>query len=127
MNPLKKLSIGFLITLFLLIAALAGLLGTESGLRIVFNSAARWVPGLDIRAVSGNWSRGIHLQGVEYRMPGVDVTVDDFLLQLDLNCLRRSEVCIRQLTTNKVNVAIDTALLPPSEPSESAPLTRIST
>ncbi len=127
MNPLKKLSIGFLITLFLLIAALAGLLGTESGLRIVFNSAARWVPGLDIRAVSGNWSRGIHLQGVEYRMPGVDVTVDDLLLQLDLNCLRRSEVCIRQLTTNKVNVAIDTALLPPSEPSESAPLTRIST
>ncbi|MGL5800107.1 MAG: autotransporter assembly complex protein TamB, partial [Plesiomonas sp.] len=127
MNSLKKLSIGFLITLLLLIAALAGLLGTESGLQIVFNSAARWVPGLDIQAVSGNWSRGIHLQGVKYRMPGVDVSVDDFLLQVDLHCLRRSEVCIRQLTTNKVDVVVNTALLPPSEPSESAPLTRIST
>ncbi|MGL5007528.1 MAG: autotransporter assembly complex protein TamB [Plesiomonas sp.] len=127
MSALKKLSIGFLITLFLLIAILVGLLGTESGLRVVFHSAARWVPGLDIQVASGNWSRGIHLQGVEYRMPGVDVAVGDIVLQLDLRCLRRSEVCIRQFTVNNVNVAINTALLPASAPSKSTPLTRIST
>ncbi|KAB7694190.1 translocation and assembly module TamB [Plesiomonas shigelloides] len=127
MNPLKKLSIGFLITLLVLIAALAGLLGTESGLRLLVNGANRWVPGLHIGEFSGNWGRGLHLQQVSFTMPGVDVAVDDALLQLQLGCLRRSEVCIRQVTVDKVRVAVDTALLPASEPTPSEPLTRLST
>lgn len=127
MNPLKKLSIGFLITLLVLIAALAGLLGTESGLRLLVNGANRWVPGLHIGEFSGNWGRGLHLQQVSFTMPGVDVAVDDALLQLQFGCLRRSEVCIRQVTVDKVRVAVDTALLPASEPTPSEPLTRLST
>ncbi|MGL5791006.1 MAG: translocation and assembly module TamB, partial [Plesiomonas shigelloides] len=127
MNPLKKLSIGFLITLLVLIAALAGLLGTESGLRLLVNGANRWVPGLHIGEFSGNWGSGLHLQQVSFTMPGVDVAVDDALLQLQLGCLRRSEVCIRQVTVDKVRVAVDTALLPASEPTPSEPLTRLST
>lgn len=35
-----------------------GLLGTTSGLHFLINSAARWVPGLDIASVSGGW-RGL--------------------------------------------------------------------
>ncbi|MGL4269414.1 MAG: autotransporter assembly complex protein TamB [Plesiomonas sp.] len=127
MNPLKKLSIGFLITLLVLIAALAGLLGTESGLRLLVNGANRWVPDLHIGEFSGNWGRGLHLQQVSFKMPGVDVAVDDALLQLQLGCLRRSEICIRQVTADKVRVAVDTAQLPPSEPTPSEPLTRLST
>ncbi|WP_387464429.1 translocation/assembly module TamB domain-containing protein [Photorhabdus sp. RM323S] len=128
MRWIKKVSIAFLLIITLLVIAVAGLVGTQSGLHTMINSAVRWVPGLDIAGVSGGW-RDLTLRGVRYQMPGVDVNVNQLHLSLRLSCLKNSQLCINALTTEGVKVAINTKQLPlAGEPSpESAPLTELKT
>ncbi|PHM44507.1 translocation and assembly module TamB [Xenorhabdus mauleonii] len=127
MSWVKKVSIVFLLFVGLLLMTIVGLVGTQSGLHFMINSAARWVPGLDIASVSGGW-RDLTLKGVKYQMPGVDVSADNLHLSLQLSCFRHSHVCINALTTEGVNVSVNTAELPPSEPTpESEPLTELQT
>ncbi|CNE78444.1 Family of uncharacterised function (DUF490) [Yersinia nurmii] len=128
MSWLKKLSIAFLLILLLLIGTLAGLLGTTAGLHFLINSAARWVPGLDIASVSGGW-RDLTLKGVQYQMPGVTVKAGQFHLSLQLSCLKRSELCVNALTAQDIDVIVDTKSLPPSEPTQpdSEPMGELST
>ncbi|TDB61248.1 autotransporter assembly complex protein TamB [Photorhabdus khanii] len=128
MKWIKKISIAFLLIITLLVIAVAGLVGTQSGLHTMINSAARWVPGLDIADVSGGW-RDLTLKGIKYQMPGVDVNVNQLHLSLRLSCLKNSQLCINALTTEGVKVAINTKQLPPAgEPSpESEPLTELKT
>ncbi|ETS32679.1 translocation and assembly module TamB [Photorhabdus temperata] len=128
MKWIKKISIAFLLIIILLVIAVAGLVGTQSGLHTMINSAARWVPGLDIADVSGGW-RDLTLKGIRYQMPGVDVNVNQLHLSLRLSCLKNSQLCINALTTEGVKVAINTKQLPPvGEPSpESEPLTELKT
>ncbi|NHB86853.1 autotransporter assembly complex protein TamB [Photorhabdus tasmaniensis] len=128
MRWIKKVSIAFLLIITLLVIAVAGLVGTQSGLHTMINSAVRWVPGLDIAGVSGGW-RDLTLRGVRYQMPGVDVNVNQLHLSLRLSCLKDSQLCINALTTEGVKVAINTKQLPlAGEPSpESAPLTELKT
>ncbi|OWF85635.1 translocation and assembly module TamB, partial [Yersinia entomophaga] len=128
MNWLKKLSIAFLLILLLLIGTVAGLLGTTTGLHFLINSAARWVPGLDIASVSGGW-RDLTLKGIQYQMPGVTVKAGQFHLSLQLSCLKRSELCVNALTAQDIDVVVDTKLLPPSEPvpPDSEPMGELST
>ncbi|MDN0088563.1 translocation/assembly module TamB domain-containing protein [Yersinia nurmii] len=128
MSWLKKLSIAFLLILLLLIGTLAGLLGTTAGLHFLINSAARWVPGLDIASVSGGW-RDLTLKGVQYQMPGVTVKAGQFHLSLQLSCLKRSELCVNALTAQDIDVVVDTKSLPPSEPTQpdSEPMGELST
>lgn len=45
MSLVKKICLGFLVVLLLLIGGLAFLIGTTTGLHMVINGAARWVPG----------------------------------------------------------------------------------
>ncbi|MFC0227563.1 autotransporter assembly complex protein TamB [Serratia aquatilis] len=128
MSLIKKCCLGFLILLLLLIGTVAFLLGTTSGLHMVINAATRWVPGLEIAAVSGGW-RDLTLKGVKYQMPGVSVNAEQFHLSLDLSCLRHSALCINALTAQDVDVVVKTAEMTPSAPEveESAPLTNLST
>uniref|UniRef100_UPI0036D9C8FD autotransporter assembly complex protein TamB n=1 Tax=Photorhabdus sp. RM322S TaxID=3342825 RepID=UPI0036D9C8FD len=128
MKWIKKISIAFLLIITLLVIAVAGLVGTQSGLHTMINSAVRWVPGLDIADVSGGW-RDLTLKGIRYQMPGVDVNVNQLHLSLRLSCLKNSQLCINALTTEGVKVAINTKQLPPAgEPSpESEPLTELKT
>ncbi|NRN27413.1 autotransporter assembly complex protein TamB [Photorhabdus heterorhabditis] len=128
MRWIKKISIAFLLMVTLLVITVAGLIGTQSGLHFMINSAARWVPGLDIASVSGGW-RDLTLKEVRYQVPGVDVNVDQFHLSLRLSCLKNSHLCINALTTEGVKVAINTKQFPVSEePSpESEPLTELRT
>ncbi|AWK44080.1 translocation and assembly module TamB [Photorhabdus laumondii subsp. laumondii] len=128
MRWMKKVSIAFLLIVTLLVIAVAGLVGTQSGLHFMINSAARWVPGLDITSVSGGW-RDLTLKGVKYQMPGVNVNVDQLHLSLRLSCLKKSQLCVNALTTEGVKVAINTKQLPPAgEPSpKSEPFTELRT
>ncbi|ERT14955.1 autotransporter assembly complex protein TamB [Photorhabdus temperata] len=128
MRWIKKLSIAFLLIITLLVIAVAGLVGTQSGLHTLINSAVRWVPGLDIAGVSGGW-RDLTLKGIRYQMTGVDVNVNQLHLSLRLSCLKNSQLCINALTAEGVKVAINTKQLPPAgDPSpESAPLTELKT
>lgn len=117
MSLIKKICLGFLILLLLLIGTLAFLLGTTTGLHMVINGAARWVPGLEIAAVSGGW-RDLTLKGVKYQMPGVAVNAGQFHLSLDLSCFKRSSLCVNALTAQDVDVVVKTAEMAPSAPVE---------
>lgn len=124
----KRLSIAFLLIILLLVGALAGLLGTTSGLHFVINSAARWVPGLDIASVSGGW-RDLTLKGIQYQMPGVTVKAGQFHLSLQLSCLKRSELCVNALTAQDVDVVVDTKAMEPAAPAPAStePMGELST
>ncbi|WP_114192087.1 autotransporter assembly complex protein TamB [Edaphovirga cremea] len=128
MNLLKKISIVFLIIILLLLGAIAFLLGTQTGLHLTINSAARWVPGLNIASVSGGW-RDLTLKGVQYKMPGVTVNAGQFHLSVDLRCLKRSQFCVNALTAQDVDVVVKTAEMTPTtaQPEESEPTTNLST
>lgn len=128
MSLVKKICLGLLIVLLLLVGGVAYLLGTTSGLHMVLNGAARWVPGLDIASVSGGW-RDLTLKGVKYQMPGVTVNAGQFHLSLDLSCFKRSSLCVNALTADDVDVVVKTSEMTPSEPAaeSSEPTTDLST
>ncbi|CCP04416.1 hypothetical protein BN439_3390 [Erwinia amylovora Ea644] len=113
MKGWKKGLIGILIFIVLLIGGIACLLGTTTGLHLVLNSAARWVPGLDIQQVDGGW-RNLTLKGVSYKMPGVTVDAGEFHLALRPGCLKQSALCINDLAFKDVNVVVDSKQMPPA-------------
>lgn len=90
---------------------------------ILINSAARWVPGLDIASVSGGW-RGLTLTGIQYQMPGVTVKAGQFYLSLQLSCLKNSELCVNALTAQDIDVVVNTQAMPPtsSTPASTDPM-----
>ncbi|URG53463.1 translocation/assembly module TamB [Pectobacterium quasiaquaticum] len=124
----KKVGIGLVAFLLLLVVGVGLLVGTTPGLHLLLNTAARVVPGLDIASVSGGW-RDLTLKNVSYEMPGVTVKIDEFHLSLALGCLRKSQLCINDLSANRIDVVVDsTALSVAAEPPPpSTPVTEIST
>ncbi|MDN6110555.1 MAG: translocation and assembly module TamB, partial [Enterobacterales bacterium] len=127
MRRVIKFSLIFLLVLVLLVVGLIGTVISTPGLHFVINSAARWVPGLDIAGVTGGW-RNLTLTGVSYQMPGVKVKAGEFHLAVDIGCLKKSELCLNALTANQIDVAINTQELAPSEPTPettSEPLTEL--
>ncbi|MGY4579395.1 autotransporter translocation and assembly factor TamB [Ewingella americana] len=130
MSLFKKICIGFLIVLLLLLGTVAFLIGTQTGLHLVINSAQRFVPGLQIASVEGGW-RNLQLKGLHYQMPGVDVKAGEFHLSLDLSCFKSSALCINAIGLSNVDVAVKSNEMTPSqpavEPENSEPLTNLST
>ncbi|MFJ5360910.1 translocation/assembly module TamB domain-containing protein [Pectobacterium sp. CHL-2024] len=123
----KRVGIGFVAFLLLLVVGLGLLVGTTPGLHLLLNTAARVVPGLDIASVSGGW-RDLTLKNVSYQMPGVAVKSEEFHLSLALACLRKSQLCINDLSANRIDVVVDTKALPAAiePPPPSTPVTEIS-
>ncbi|MEC5320793.1 translocation/assembly module TamB domain-containing protein [Brenneria populi subsp. brevivirga] len=127
MGLMKKIGIGILAFLLLLLVMLVLLVGTTPGLHLLLNGAARFVPGLEIAGVNGGW-RDLTLKNMRYHMPGVTVTADEFHLSLAPRCLLRSQLCVNDLSARNIDVAVDTKSLPASEeaPAPSEPLTELS-
>ncbi|EPW1536431.1 autotransporter assembly complex protein TamB [Salmonella enterica subsp. enterica serovar Montevideo] len=125
MSLWKKISLGVLIFIVVLLASVAFLVGTTTGLHLVFSAANRWVPGLEIGQVTGGW-RDLSLKNIRYEQPGVAVNADEIHLAVGLDCLWRSSLCVNDLALKDINVAIDSKKMPPSEPAqeeeESGPL-----
>lgn len=125
MSLWKKISLGVLIFIVLLIGAVAFLIGTTKGLHLLFNAANRWVPGLEIGQVTGGW-RNLTLKNVRYTQPGVAVNAGEFHLAVKTECLWSSSLCVDDIGLRDVNVAIDSSKMPPSAPAaeeeESGPL-----
>lgn len=125
MSLWKKISLGVLIFIVLLIGAVAFLIGTTKGLHLLFNAANRWVPGLEIGQVTGGW-RDLTLKNVRYTQPGVAVNAGEFHLAVKTECLWNSSLCVDDIGLRDVNVAIDSSKMPPSSPAaeeeESGPL-----
>lgn len=65
MSLWKKISLGVLIFILLLLGTVAFLVGTTSGLHLIFKAANRWVPGLEIGQVTGGW-RDLSLKNIRY-------------------------------------------------------------
>ncbi|WP_442878667.1 autotransporter assembly complex protein TamB [Brenneria sp. g21c3] len=124
---MKKVGIGLLAFLLLLLITLVLLVGTTPGLHLLLNGAARFVPGLDIASVSGGW-RDLTLKDMRYQMPGVTVKADTFHLSLAPRCLLQSQLCINDLSAQNIDVVVDSKSLPVSEeaPAPSEPLTELS-
>ena len=106
MSLWKKISLGVLIFIVLLLGTVAFLVGTTTGLHLLFNAANRWVPGLEIGQVTGGW-RDLRLKNIRYEQPGVAVNAGEFHLAVRLGCLRDSKLCVNDLSLKDVNVGID--------------------
>ncbi len=117
MSLWKKISLGVLIVLVLLLGTVGFLVGTTTGLHLVFKAADRWVPGLDIGKVTGGW-RDLTLDNVRYEQPGVAVTAGQFHLSVRLRCLWDSSLCVNDIALRDIYVAVDTKKMPPAAPVE---------
>ncbi len=109
----KIILISVLVVILVVIGGLGFLIGTTSGLHLLFNAANRWVPGLSIGQVTGGW-RDLTLSNVSYAQPGVNVQAGRLHLAVKLACLRDSSLCVNDLALSDVNVVIDSKKMPPS-------------
>ena len=124
MSLWKKISLGVLIFLLLLLGTVGFLVGTTTGLHLVIKAADRWVPGLEIGKATGGW-RDLTLENVRFEQPGVAVTAGQFHLGVKLRCLWDSSLCVNDISLRDIYVAIDTSKMPPAAPveeEESGPL-----
>ena len=117
MSLWKKISLGVLIFLLLLLGTVGFLVGTTTGLHLVIKAADRWVPGLEIGKATGGW-RDLTLENVRFEQPGVAVTAGQFHLGVKLRCLWDSSLCVNDLSLRDIYVAIDTSKMPPAAPVE---------
>ncbi|PDO83649.1 autotransporter assembly complex protein TamB [Kosakonia pseudosacchari] len=124
MSLWKKISLGVLVFILLVLGTVVFLVGTTSGLHLLFNAANRWVPGLEISQVTGGW-RDLTLKNIRFTQPGVAVNAGEVHLAVKLGCLRDSSLCVNDLSLKDINVAIDSKKMPPAAPvkeEESGPL-----
>lgn len=117
MSLWKKISLWVLGVILVLLATVAFLIGTTTGLHLLLNAANRWVPGLEIGSWEGGW-RSLTLENIRYDQPGVSVNAGRFHLGVDLACLRRSSLCVNDLSLSDINVVVDSEKMPPSEQVE---------
>ncbi|WP_313625660.1 autotransporter assembly complex protein TamB [Kosakonia sp.] len=124
MSLWKKISLGVLVFILLVLGSVVFLVGTTSGLHLLFNAANRWVPGLEISQVTGGW-RDLTLKNIRFTQPGVAVNAGEVHLAVKLGCLRDSSLCVNDLSLKDINVVIDSKKMPPAAPvkeEESGPL-----
>ena len=115
MSLWKKISLGVLVFILLVLGAVIFLVGTTSGLHLLFKAANRWVPGLEIGQVTGGW-RDLSLKNICYDQPGIAVNAGEFHLAVKLGCLRDSSLCVNDISLKDINVVIDTKKMPPAAP-----------
>ncbi|MCS3431416.1 translocation/assembly module TamB domain-containing protein [Klebsiella sp. BIGb0407] len=115
MSRWKKISLAVLIVVLVLVGSVGFLVGTTSGLHLLFNAANRWVPGLNIGHVDGGW-RNLTIKDLRYQQPGVDVKAGTVHLEVDLGCLWDSSLCVNDLSLADADIAIDTSKMPPAAP-----------
>ncbi len=124
MSLWKKISLGVLVFILLVLGTVIFLVGTTSGLHLLFKAANRWVPGLEIGQVTGGW-RDLSLKNVRYDQPGIAVNAGELHLAVKLGCLRDSSLCVDDISLKDINVVIDTKKMPPAAPvkeEDSGPL-----
>ena len=114
MSRWKKISLAVLVFVLLLMGTAGFLVGTTSGLHVLFNAANRWVPGLDMTSVTGGW-RNLSIKGLRYQQPGVNVTAGEINLAVELGCLRDSSLCVNNLSLKDIDVVVDSKKMPQSE------------
>lgn len=124
----RRFFCGIAFLLFLIIALLGGALTNGYGQRGLIKLTDRLMDSLNIGDINGSLGDGLVLNHVQYQSAGIDVDINKIRLQLDLGCLWRTEICLRDLSIETPQIRIDTANLPttPEEPQqESVSLTKV--
>jgi translocation and assembly module TamB len=109
-----------LLTLIVLIAALASPWGTRAILSVADSS----LDELSIDYTSGSLVTALALKQVRWQSPEVSLSLDNILVDIDWSCAMTMRVCLSHLNTSKAVVKVITPEQPkPDAPAE--PLTRI--
>lgn len=98
------------LTLLLLILMAGGgmlwLVGSNSGLNFLGNTASRWLPGFSIGRIEGNL-RDLTLRDLHYQQPGITLQADAIHLALQPGCLLRGRLCVADLTVDNTALHIN--------------------
>jgi translocation and assembly module TamB len=125
---LKRVSLGLLALILLLIIAIASLLYTSAGVKIAVWGAMKALPALSVESSNGALLKGFQLNNIQYKDDIVDLSADNVNLTLDDNCLLMPEICVTELGLTGLRFTMPE--LPPSQPDiaaepEAAPITEI--
>ncbi|WP_110458011.1 translocation/assembly module TamB domain-containing protein [Shewanella algidipiscicola] len=101
----------------LLLVIVAVLFGTPFGSRIAVNIADTLVDGLALSYQSGTLNRQLNLTHARWQMNGLNVAIDDLVLNWRPLCLLQRQVCVEALTATAVSVDIDTDQLSADSPA----------
>ncbi|MDG6895225.1 translocation/assembly module TamB domain-containing protein [Volucribacter amazonae] len=100
--------IGFIFVLLLLLT-------TSRGQVALIKFSDKLLDSLTIGDVSGGLQEGLVLKNVHYHTEGIEFSLAQARLQLDLHCLWQRKICLQDLSLNQPQVNIDTAFLSSNE------------
>ncbi|MGC6376801.1 translocation/assembly module TamB domain-containing protein [Bisgaard Taxon 45] len=123
----RKLLCGLSAVILLLILAFFVTLSTSTGQRWLIALVDKALPQLTIAQVNGGLQEGLVLNQVRFETEGVQTELAQVRLQLDLSCLWRLHICVKEITLHQPHIQVNTALLPPKakEQPTRAPMQRI--
>jgi translocation and assembly module TamB len=120
---LKRLFVGVLVSVLLLLAAIGYLSGTQSGLQKLQLMAQRWMPGeLEIGRVEGTLLDALTLYTVNFRHQGLAIRLDEFHLQWSPRALFSGVLHINALELTRPEISLPTAD-PAADPAAAASTT----
>jgi len=125
----KRITLGLLALLLVLVIAVASLLYTPAGVKVAVWGAQKVLPALSIVNSSGSLLKGFTLGQVSYKDPYLDLAADNLTLVIDDSCLLTPAVCVTELGVSGVRFAMPE--LPPSQSevedldTDSQPVTEI--
>ena len=124
---LKRMGLGLLALLMVLVIAISVLLYTQAGVKLIVWGAQKALPALAVGSSSGSLLRGFVLERVSYQDSGLDVAADRLSLVIDDTCLLEPAICVSELGLSGLHFAMPE--LPPQPeqdaPQDSGPVTDI--
>ncbi|OLQ77445.1 hypothetical protein BIT28_23530 [Photobacterium proteolyticum] len=111
---IKRIALGVLALLLVLVIAIASLLYTPAGVKLAVWGAQKALPALSIAGSSGSLLKGFMLEQVAYQDTHLDLKAESLVLTLEDSCLLTPAVCVTDLSVSGVRFAMPE--LPPSQP-----------
>ncbi|MCW8330286.1 translocation/assembly module TamB [Photobacterium sp. SDRW27] len=116
----KRITLGLLALLLVLVIAIAALLYTPVGVKVVVWGAQKALPALSVANSSGSLLKGFTLVQVRYNDDQVDLAADNLSLIVDDSCLLTPAICVTELGVSGVRLTLPE--LPPSQPEPEEPV-----
>src|SRR6202158_1092734 len=102
---LRWAAISFAALVLLVVAALAFLIGTQTGTRLLFARLGALLPGtFEVRSAEGRIDSPLTLHGVVYKRPGTEIHIDRLYLEWRLRELLAKRVDIGRLYADGVHI-----------------------
>ena len=115
MTSIRRLILSICLPLLLLIVVIAWLLYTPSGTRQVFNLIAQQGI-LNYQGLDGAIGTGLNIESVTIQTDGIEATIEDFALALDLGELLKARLTLGNLQAETVTLT----LKPTAQPADSS-------